>query len=50
MDDTGVNRVLWPGFTWQYWRATRNFDEKEFEFTRRRSPADSPPRHGLWVM
>jgi cation diffusion facilitator CzcD-associated flavoprotein CzcO len=35
VDDTGVNRVLWPGFTWQYWQATRNFDETEFEFTRR---------------
>ena len=35
VDDKGVNRVLWPGFTWQYWRAARNFDETEFEFTRR---------------
>jgi cation diffusion facilitator CzcD-associated flavoprotein CzcO len=35
VDDEGVNRVLWPGFTWQYWRAARNFDETEFEFTRR---------------
>lgn len=38
LDDNGVNRVLWPGFTWQYWRATRNFDETEYEFTR----ADDP--------
>jgi cation diffusion facilitator CzcD-associated flavoprotein CzcO len=38
VDDKGVNRVLWPGFTWQYWRATRNFDETEYEFTR----ADHP--------
>ena len=35
VDDKGVNRVLWPGFTWQYWRAARNFDETEFEFARR---------------
>ena len=35
VDDRGVNRVLWPGFTWQYWRAARNFDETEFEFSRR---------------
>jgi hypothetical protein len=33
VDDKGVNRVLWPGFAWQYWRATRNFDETEYEFT-----------------
>jgi cation diffusion facilitator CzcD-associated flavoprotein CzcO len=32
VDDKGVNRVLWPGFTWQYWRATRKFDETEYEF------------------
>ena len=38
LDDNGVNRVLWPGFTWQYWRASRNFDETEYEFTR----ADDP--------
>jgi len=35
VDDDGVNRVLWPGFTWQYWRAARNFDETQYEFTRR---------------
>jgi cation diffusion facilitator CzcD-associated flavoprotein CzcO len=40
VDAKGVNR-LWPGFTWQYWRAARNFDETAFEFTRRLSPADS---------
>jgi hypothetical protein len=32
-DSKGVNRVLWPGFTWQYWRAVRNFDDTDFEFT-----------------
>src|SRR5262249_35713106 len=32
VDDRGINRTLWPGFTWQYWRAPRNFDETEFEF------------------
>ena len=42
LDDKGVNRVLWPGFSWQYWRATRNFDETEYEFTR----ADHPPTIG----
>jgi cation diffusion facilitator CzcD-associated flavoprotein CzcO len=38
LDDKGVNRVLWPGFTWQYWRATRNFDETEYEFSRANHP------------
>jgi cation diffusion facilitator CzcD-associated flavoprotein CzcO len=33
VDDEGVNRVLWPGYTWQYWQAVRNFDETEYEFT-----------------
>ena len=42
VDAKGVNRALWPGFTWQYWRAARNFDETEYEFTR----ADHPPTIG----
>jgi len=42
VDDKGVNRILWPGFAWQYWRATRNFDESDYEFTR----ADHPPEIG----
>jgi cation diffusion facilitator CzcD-associated flavoprotein CzcO len=33
VDATGANRALWPGFTWQYWRAARDFDEEAFEFT-----------------
>jgi cation diffusion facilitator CzcD-associated flavoprotein CzcO len=33
VDAKGVNRALWPGLTWQYWRAVRNFDETQFEFT-----------------
>ena len=33
VDATGANRALWPGFTWQYWRAARDFDEAAFEFT-----------------
>ncbi len=49
VDATGANRALWPGFTWQYWRAARDFDETEFEFEfdRRLSPADSEPQHVL---
>ena len=33
VDDTGANRALWPGFTWQYWWASRKFDDSDFEFT-----------------
>jgi cation diffusion facilitator CzcD-associated flavoprotein CzcO len=33
VDDDGVNRVLWPGFSWEYWRAVRNFDETQYQFT-----------------
>ncbi len=38
VDDKGVNRALWPGFSWQYWRAARDFDETEYEFTRAYPP------------
>jgi cation diffusion facilitator CzcD-associated flavoprotein CzcO len=34
VNEKGVNRALWPGFTWQYWGAIRHFDETEFKFTR----------------
>ena len=33
LDDEGINRALWPGFSWEYWRALRNFDETQYEFT-----------------
>ena len=32
LDDAGINRALWPGFSWEYWRAVRNFDEAQYEF------------------
>jgi hypothetical protein len=22
---------VWPGFTWQYWRATKDFEPAEYE-------------------
>jgi cation diffusion facilitator CzcD-associated flavoprotein CzcO len=54
VDAKGVNRVLWPGFTWEYWRAVRNFDETEFEFTpalstRRQSTAAGIGDAGAWI-
>lgn len=32
LDEHGVNRSLWSGFTWQYWRQTRRIDPLEYEF------------------
>ncbi|MFY2787251.1 flavin-containing monooxygenase [Rhodococcus sp. MALMAid1271] len=31
LDSTGVNRTVWPGFTWQYWLRTRTLDPTEYE-------------------
>jgi cation diffusion facilitator CzcD-associated flavoprotein CzcO len=32
MDEHGVNRSLWSGFTWEYWLATRKFRASEYKF------------------
>lgn len=32
LDSRGVNRTVWPGFTWQYWLRTRRFAPSEYEF------------------
>ncbi|PPK68960.1 NAD(P)/FAD-dependent oxidoreductase [Actinokineospora auranticolor] len=41
LDAKGVNRTIWPGFTWRYWLRTRHVDAADFELiTRtRRLPA-----------
>ncbi len=31
LDSQGVNRTVWPGFTWQYWLKTRKLDPAHFE-------------------
>ncbi|MFC4605226.1 flavin-containing monooxygenase [Rhodococcus kronopolitis] len=31
LDARGVNRTIWPGFTWQYWLRTRVVDPDDFE-------------------
>ncbi len=31
-DEHGVNRTLWSGMTWQYWRATRSLKLAEYRF------------------
>ncbi|PRX47220.1 cation diffusion facilitator CzcD-associated flavoprotein CzcO [Prauserella shujinwangii] len=33
LDSHGVNRTIWPGFTWRYWLRTRHVDPGEYEFT-----------------
>jgi cation diffusion facilitator CzcD-associated flavoprotein CzcO len=31
LDAHGVNRTIWPGFTWRYWLRTRSLDPSVFE-------------------
>ena len=31
LDAKGVNRTIWPGFTWRYWLDTRQVRRKDFE-------------------
>nr|WP_255450287.1 NAD(P)/FAD-dependent oxidoreductase [Skermania sp. ID1734] len=35
LDSKGVNRTIWPGFTWQYWRRTRKLNPDDFELLAR---------------
>jgi cation diffusion facilitator CzcD-associated flavoprotein CzcO len=30
LDEHGVNRALWSGFTWEYWTATRKLNRSEY--------------------
>ena len=43
LDRNGVNRALWPTYTWRYWLRTRRLDPADFEITagarRRAAPA-----------
>ncbi len=34
LDAHGVNRTIWPGFTWRYWQRTRRLDPREYELIR----------------
>ncbi|MEU6641977.1 NAD(P)/FAD-dependent oxidoreductase [Saccharomonospora sp. NPDC046836] len=34
LDAKGVNRTIWPGFTWRYWLQTRNVRADDFELIR----------------
>jgi cation diffusion facilitator CzcD-associated flavoprotein CzcO len=31
LDAKGVNRTIWPGFTWRYWLDTRNVRREDFD-------------------
>ncbi len=33
LNEHGNNRVIWAGYTWQYWLATRSIKPAEYEFT-----------------
>ena len=33
LDEHGVNRALWSGFTWEYWLSTRAFKPSEYNFS-----------------
>jgi cation diffusion facilitator CzcD-associated flavoprotein CzcO len=34
LDENGVNRTLWPGFSFEYWAATRRADPADYTVTR----------------
>ncbi len=37
LDAKGVNRTIWPGFTWRYWLETRKVDASDYELSGRAS-------------
>jgi cation diffusion facilitator CzcD-associated flavoprotein CzcO len=37
LDAKGVNRTIWPGFTWRYWLETRKVDPADYELSGRPS-------------
>ncbi|MBE8521795.1 NAD(P)/FAD-dependent oxidoreductase [Amycolatopsis sp. H6(2020)] len=37
LDAQGVNRTIWPGFTWRYWLETRKVDPADYELSGRAS-------------
>ncbi len=39
LDAKGVNRTIWPGFTWRYWLDTRKVRPADFELQARRRTA-----------
>jgi hypothetical protein len=41
LDSKGINRTVWPGFTWQYWLKTRKLDPHDFELLNSVPSADA---------
>ncbi|MQA12475.1 MAG: NAD(P)-binding protein [Pseudonocardiaceae bacterium] len=39
LDAKGVNRTVWPGFTWRYWMRTRKANPSDFELVGGTRPA-----------
>lgn len=35
LDAKGINRTIWPGFTWKYWLQTRKVEASEYELVGR---------------
>ncbi|WP_158889156.1 flavin-containing monooxygenase [Amycolatopsis anabasis] len=35
LDAKGVNRTIWPGFTWRYWMVTRKVNASDYELSGR---------------
>ncbi|MFT7837652.1 NAD(P)/FAD-dependent oxidoreductase [Saccharothrix sp. BKS2] len=43
LDAQGVNRTVWPGFTWRYWMRTRTLTPSDYTLTRSsKSPLPTP--------
>ncbi|GAB3465937.1 flavin-containing monooxygenase [Actinophytocola sediminis] len=42
LDSQGVNRTIWPGFTWRYWLRTREPDPTTFTLPTRESNPPTP--------
>jgi len=34
LDAHGVNRTIWPGYTWRYWQRTRHLNPADYELVR----------------
>ncbi|RZS32665.1 cation diffusion facilitator CzcD-associated flavoprotein CzcO [Herbihabitans rhizosphaerae] len=44
LDAKGVNRTIWPGFTFRYWARTRKVEPSDFELVSSRAHRDPAPR------
>jgi cation diffusion facilitator CzcD-associated flavoprotein CzcO len=42
LDEHGNNTVIWGGYTWQYWMATRRVKPAEYHFTGMADPSTAP--------